>query len=94
MEVLMVHNIFFERKIKMKRAEILDRLVPVFQSVFNREIKLEESTTASDVEGWDSLRHITLMTAIGTEFGIQFQMKDIVHLEDVGDIVSLIDDEM
>ncbi len=78
----------------MTREEILNRLTPVFHTVFGHVIDLDETTTATDIDGWDSLRHITLMTAIGNEFGIQFQMKDIVHLEDVGDIVTLIEEEM
>ena len=74
----------------MTREEVLKRLEDVFCDVFDRESKLTESTTAADVEDWDSLRHITLVSAIESEFDQRFPMKDVVSLKNVGDMVSLI----
>ena len=52
---------------------------------------MEEATTAADVEGWDSLTHIMLLSAIEDEFGIKFDMKAVQGLKDVGAMVELIE---
>ena len=50
----------------MTRQEIYERLNAVFQDVFgDDDLTVEDNTTAQDVEGWDSLRHITLLAALG-----------------------------
>ena len=75
----------------MERTEIYERLQTVFCDVFDcEEIALSDATTAADVEGWDSLSHITLIAAIEDEFEISIPMKAVVHLENVGQLVSLI----
>jgi acyl carrier protein len=57
-------------------------------------ISLGEETTADDIEGWDSLRHITLISAIEDEFDVEFEMKDIVGLKNVGELVDVITREL
>ena len=45
----------------------------VFQDVFDDEsIQVNDSTTADDIEDWDSLEHINLVVAIENKFGIKF----------------------
>jgi acyl carrier protein len=42
--------------------EIDDRLVEIFRTVFeNDDLQLTASMSAADVEGWDSVAHITLI---------------------------------
>lgn len=74
----------------MTREEVYDRLKGVFADVFDREIELNDGTVAADVEGWDSLNHITLIGTIEDEFDVKFSMRDVVHMKNVGEMVSLI----
>lgn len=75
----------------MSNSEIFDRLNEVFRDVFDDDsITVRADTMAADIDGWDSLIHITLMQAIEDEFNIKFAMKEIVSLKNVGDIVSII----
>ena len=75
----------------MTREEVYERLNNVFREMFDDEnIKLSDSTTAKDIAGWDSLTHITLISEIEYEFDIQFEMKDISGLKNVGEMVGLI----
>lgn len=77
---------------KMSREEIYERLNEVFQDVFDDdELVVEDDTTAADVEGWDSLIHITLLDAIEEEFDIRFDMKTVVKLKNVGEMVDEIE---
>lgn len=79
----------------MSREEIYERLNSVFQDVFDDDtIEVDDDTTAADVDGWDSLMHITLMDAIEEEFDISFDMKTIVKLKNVGEMVDIIEEEV
>lgn len=64
-----------------------NRLEAVFREVFDDEtIVLHDETTASDIEDWDSLAHITLMYGIEAEFGIQFTANEFAEFTNVGDL--------
>lgn len=79
----------------MSRQEILDKVNEIFQEVFDdEEIVVEESTTADDIEDWDSLTHITLITEIETEFDFKFAMKDVLGMKDVGEMLDIIEREI
>ena len=53
-------------------------------------ITLSDSTTAADIEDWDSLTHIMLLSAVEDSFGIKFDMKAVQGLKDVGAMADLI----
>lgn len=72
----------------MSREEIYERLKVVFQDVFETEIALTDGTMAADVAGWDSLTHISLLSAVEDEFEIEFDMKAVQRMKNVGDMVN------
>ncbi len=75
----------------MSRTEIFARLTQVFRDVFDDEsITLSETTTAADIEDWDSLSHIMLLSSVEDEFGIKFDMRAVQGLQNVGAMVDLI----
>ena len=78
----------------MTREEVYERLNAVFADVFDdEELTVNDGTTAADVDGWDSLVHITLIDAVEEEFDISFDMKTIVKLKNVGEMVDVILEE-
>lgn len=79
----------------MSRESIFERLNIVFRDVFDDEsIVVNDDTTSADIDGWDSLAHISLIASVEEEFGIKFQMKDIISMKKVGDMVDIIIDEL
>lgn len=71
--------------------DIQQRLCEIFRMVFsNPEISISAETTANDIEGWDSLSHITLITAVEVLFNIKFTNKEIMTLRNVGEMVQTI----
>ena len=59
----------------MSRETLLKAVNEVFWDVFDDEsLDIREETTAADVNGWDSLRHITLIENIEDRFDIRFTM--------------------
>ena len=71
--------------------EIYERLNEVFQDVFDDDsLTVTPNTTASDIEDWDSLSHITLIASVEDEFRMKFSMKEVVEMKNVGEMVTII----
>ena len=69
---------------------MLSKLNQVFQDIFDDdELAISPETTAKDVEGWDSLMHVTLMVNIEKAFGIRFTSSEVAALKNVGELVEL-----
>jgi len=71
--------------------DVSGRLSSIFQDVFqNNGLTLTRDMTAQDVENWDSMRHIQLITEVETAFGIKFRLREIMSMKNVGDLIDLI----
>lgn len=75
----------------MSEQEIYERLNEVFRDVFDDdEIEVDAGTTADDIEDWDSLAHINLISAVEDEFGMRFKMGEVSTMKNVGEMVEII----
>lgn len=76
---------------RMTREEVYETLNEVFQDVFDDEsIEVNDETTSDDIEDWDSLEHINLIAAVEQEFGMKFNMGQVVTMKNVGEMVDII----
>ena len=48
------------------------------------------STTAADVQGWDSFNHINIIAAAKESFGVKIRAREVEKLDSVGSLVQLI----
>jgi acyl carrier protein len=77
------------------RAEILAKIQDVMIDVLDLDdLHITEKTTAADVEGWDSLSHLRLITEIEAAFGLTFSTGEIERFKDVGDMVGAIETKL
>lgn len=75
----------------MSREKIFEALNEIFQDVFDDEsITVGETTTAEDIEDWDSLEHINLVVAIEKRFQMKFTMGEVTGMKNVGEMVDII----
>lgn len=75
----------------MRKEEVFEKLNEVFRDVFDDEdIMVTEATTADDIEDWDSLEHINLLAAVEQEFGMKFNMGQVVSMKNVGEMAEII----
>ena len=75
----------------MKKEETTDKLKSVFQKVLEEnDITISRELTAQDIENWDSLRHIQLISAVERDFGIKFKLREVMSMKNVGDLIDLI----
>ena len=53
-------------------------------------ITIKDDTTSKDIEGWESLTHISLISSIEDEFNIKFNTKEVINMQNVGDMIDCI----
>ena len=79
----------------MTRQEILTKLIPVFRGVLNQpELELTDELTANDVDNWDSLSHMVLISEIEQAFAIKFKLRDINKMRNIGDLVTILTEKI
>ncbi len=75
----------------MDRARILAELQEIFRDNFDDDsLILTEASSAADIEDWDSLEQINLLTAIERKYGLKFSLADVRNLANIGDMLDLI----
>jgi acyl carrier protein len=76
-------------------ADVLSRLQPIFHDVLDDpKLVITRDSSALNVEGWDSLAHINLITAIEQEFHIRFALGELNDLKNVGEMIDLMHRKM
>ena len=79
----------------MDQREVFDRLNRVFREVFDDEtIRVTPKPTADDIDDWDSLEHITLISAVEREFRMKFKMGEISSMKNVGEMARIVTERM
>jgi acyl carrier protein len=75
----------------MEKEEITGKLKPVFEKVLDEtDITIRREMTAHDIETWDSLRHIQLISEVERTFGVKFKLREVLGMKNVGDLIDLI----
>jgi len=94
----LINNFYLCRHFKNKQMESTDivaKLNKVFRKVFKDEsIVINNEMTASEVEKWDSLTHIILISSTEEEFGIKFKLKELIAMKNVGDFLKSIEEKV
>ncbi len=79
----------------MNREVIVEKLTAIFRKVFNeKDLVLRDDLTANDVETWDSLTHMLMITEVENEFQVKFKLKDLNKMKHVGDLISIIESKL
>ena len=75
----------------MNKEEILNKVIEIIRDEFeDDELEITCETTAKDVEGWDSLAHLSIIHELECEFNIKFTIGQIQEFKNVGEIVDSI----
>ena len=75
----------------MNRSEILSTVQDIFREVFdNDKLVINDKTNSADIEDWDSLEQIDLVTSIENKFNFEFDMDEVINFKNVGDMIDVI----
>ena len=75
----------------MSREEIFSRIEVIAKKIFGENTRITETTTSADVEKWDSMNHVLLISSIEKEFGVTFDIMEIIGITCFGDFVDRIE---
>ncbi len=79
----------------MTDNEILTKLIYVFVKVFkDNSLIINENTSANDIAQWDSLTHPVLIDAVESEFKVKFKLKELIRMQNVGDLIKIIKEKL
>jgi acyl carrier protein len=74
---------------KITTDQALARLQEIFRKEFARDdILLTPNTTADDIRGWDSHKHIEIILACEDAFGVRLKPREINALKSVGEMAE------
>jgi len=69
----------------------MDKLNKILSDVFRlKPEEINDFLTMQDVDRWDSLTHMDLITSIEEGFDIQFTMEEIMAMQDIKTIKSVV----
>ena len=75
--------------------EIIEKLTPIFRKVFKEPaLEITATLSANDVEKWDSLSHLILISTVESEFGVKFKLKELVAMKNASDLIKLIETKL
>ena len=67
------------------------QLNEIFQETFQNDgIEVNRDMTSKDVDGWDSLMHVSLMMNVESSFDVRFNSTEVAVLKSVGELIDLI----
>ena len=74
----------------MEKEEILQQLTLIFEQVLKRsDLKIDYNMSAEDIDEWDSLTNMTIISEIEKKWGVHFKLRDIVRMKNIGDMIDV-----
>ena len=75
----------------MEREAIIERIRGTVATVLGHDgFEMRDDLTAADVEGWDSLTHMTIITNLEKAFDVRFKLREVNKLKNMGSLIELI----
>ena len=56
-------------------------------------LQINESTSANDIEDWDSIAQIRIASEVESAFSVKFSFAELQGMKNVGDMVRLIEEK-
>ena len=71
--------------------DLENRVKTVMSQVFNVPVEMiNEASTPDSIDGWDSLKHLSLVVALEEEFDVQLDDEQMMEMMDYSSIVNVL----
>ena len=75
----------------MERENILLCIRGIIVNILEDEsLVIVESTAPEDIDDWDSVTHIQLVSELEKAYGIKLTLKEVMSWESIGDLIDVI----
>ena len=79
----------------MEKNEIIEKAQAIVRQVIkNNSFEWEGALTAEEIDGWDSLSHMIIITELENEFKIKFKLNELNKLNNLDSLVTLIQSKL
>jgi acyl carrier protein len=79
----------------MNESQVEGALADIIRDVLDQPgLDISRDSTADQIEGWDSLNHITIVVAAEQKFGIKFKTAEVETLRNFGELVDLVEQKL
>ncbi len=79
----------------MDKDQISIQVADIIRDVLDLpDLAIDPTTTAENVEGWDSFNHINIVVAIEAHFHLKIHTAEVEELKNVGELVDLVDEKL
>jgi acyl carrier protein len=79
----------------MSNPEILQAVTTIMREVLELpDLNVTTATSAADVDEWDSMTHIQLISEIERKYKVRFALGELQALKNVGDMIGLIEKKL
>ena len=77
------------------REEIKQEIEKILSSVLEiNDFVIDESLKATDIEEWDSLAHINIISEIEKKFDIKFKLQEFYLINDVKSLIDFVEKKL
>jgi acyl carrier protein len=74
----------------MSIETILETMKTIINETFDIDFDVKAETSAEEVDEWDSISHIELITKMEEHFSVRFALGELQDLKNVGDMAKLV----
>jgi acyl carrier protein len=72
--------------------DTLKTIEAILRDIFDDvTLQINESTSANDIEDWDSIAQIRIASEVESAFSVKFSFAELQGMKNVGDMVRLIE---
>jgi acyl carrier protein len=76
-------------------SEVLEKVQTAFKSAFDVDPKtVSLNTTPDEITAWDSMGHVSLASSLEKEFGLTFDVDDLMEMENVKEICRIVQSKL
>ena len=74
--------------------DTLKTIEAILRDIFDDDtLQINETTTADDIEDWDSLAQIRIAAEVESAFSVKFSFEELQQMKNVGDMVRFIEEK-
>jgi hypothetical protein len=74
--------------------DTLKTIEAILRDIFDDvTLQINESTSANDIEDWDSIAQIRIASEVESTFSVKFSFAELQRMKNVGDMVRLIEEK-
>ena len=77
----------------MNFENIMLKISTIINDTFDSQYSITAETSAEEIDEWDSISHIELITEIEKGFSVRFALGELQDLKNVGDMARLVEEK-